>query len=194
MKLGEKRVAADLSNPEANGAAVAAGYTLIPARGLTPGQRKNAYENELLRTSSQEFPTAGKGAYSDHGTPVDVVPEEKWSQGMRFIASYACFLGRELLGREIEVRVVNCKHFVGKPWGASYAPGHLDFNIWKLGRQWFDHGITVTVDKLLIHEFGHHYAMNHLCDDYHEALCDLGARLKKLAVEKPKRFLTPTAD
>jgi hypothetical protein len=44
----------------------------------------------------------------------------------------------------------------------------------------------------LIHEFGHQYSRDHLSEAYHEALCQLGASLKKLAVEKPhelKRFM-----
>jgi hypothetical protein len=42
------------------------------------------------------------------------------------------------------------------------------------------------VDALLIHEFGHEYSGDHLSGDYHEALCKLGARLKRLALEKPE--------
>ena len=43
-----------------------------------------------------------------------------------------------------------------------------------------------------IHEFGHEYSGDHLSSDYHEALCRLGAGLKKLALERPeamKHFL-----
>jgi hypothetical protein len=41
---------------------------------------------------------------------------------------------------------------------------------------------------LLIHEFGHQYSADHLSEGYHEALCRLGAGLKKLALEKPEAF------
>jgi hypothetical protein len=39
---------------------------------------------------------------------------------------------------------------------------------------------------------GHGYECNHLSEEYHEALCLLGARLKRLAMEKPdevRRFV-----
>ncbi len=58
----------------------------------------------------------------------------------------------------------------------------------KLGHAWFEQGINEQVDRLIIHEFGHHYSDDHLSSDYHEALCGLGARLKKLALEKPEAF------
>ena len=48
------------------------------------------------------------------------------------------------------------------------------------------------MDSLLLHEFGHEYSGDHLSSDYHEALCKLGAGLKKLALERPeamKHFL-----
>ena len=48
------------------------------------------------------------------------------------------------------------------------------------------------MDRLLIHEFGHQYSGDHLSEEYHEALCRLGARLKRLALEKPeaiRRFM-----
>jgi hypothetical protein len=51
---------------------------------------------------------------------------------------------------------------------------------------WFEQGASEDVDALLIHEFGHEYSGDHLSSDYHEALCRLGASLKKLALEKPE--------
>ena len=46
--------------------------------------------------------------------------------------------------------------------------------------------MTEDVDWLLIHEFGHQYSSDHLSGEYHDALCRLGARLKRLALEKPE--------
>jgi hypothetical protein len=55
-----------------------------------------------------------------------------------------------------------------------------------LGYKWFEQGVTEEVDRLLIHEFGHQFFSDHLSHDYHEALCQLGAKLKRLALEKPE--------
>jgi hypothetical protein len=68
---------------------------------------------------------------------------------------------------------------------ACYGRGKLDFNLHHLGYKWFEQGANEEVDRLLIHEFGHQYSGDHLSADYHEALCRLGALLKRLALEKP---------
>lgn len=37
-------------------------------------------------------------------------------------------------------------------------------------------------------EFGHHYESDHLSEKYYRALCDLGARLTRLALVHPSFF------
>lgn len=197
-KYGEKSVASDPTNPEADAAAMAAGYTVIPSRGLSRGQRDNLYRGDNLRTSSKEFPTAGKGAYSDdpNAKPVKVYGEDEMTDGMKRVRDYAEGVGRRLLGREIEVRMVYCRNFVGKRWGAAYGGGVLDFNVFVLGKQWFDH-IGQRTDKTMIHELGHEFEANHLCDGYHEALCELGAKLAAEMLRSPqwfKKFRQDTAE
>jgi len=54
--------------------------------------------------------------------------------------------------------------------------GRLDLNLLRLGHKWFEQGATEAVDRLLLHEFGHEYSGDHLTEQYHEALCRLGAR------------------
>jgi hypothetical protein len=71
---------------------------------------------------------------------------------------------------------------------ACYGPGDLHFNLFRLGHKWFEQGITGQVDRLLIHEFGHQYSGDHLSAEYQDGLCNLGARLKRLALEKPEAF------
>jgi hypothetical protein len=64
--------------------------------------------------------------------------------------------------------------------------GRLDRNLLRLGHKWFEQEARKEVDRLLIHEFGHEYSGDHLSEQYHEALCRLGARLKRLALERPE--------
>lgn len=189
-RYGEKSVAFDPSNPEANAVAVSSGYTLIPARGLTRGQRDNLYKAGTLFSSSKMFPKAGKGAYSDdpNAEPVEVVKEENLTSSMLVMRMYAQGVARRILGREVTVRFVLCKSFVGKRWAACYGPGHLDFNVWVLGKKWFDQGATIAVDDLLIHEFAHEYESNHLSESYYNALSRLGAKLKAAVMTEPKWF------
>jgi hypothetical protein len=47
---------------------------------------------------------------------------------------------------------------------------------------------TVKQDELMIHEFAHHRAADHYSEEFHEACCELGAKLKQLAMEQPAKM------
>jgi hypothetical protein len=197
-KFGDKSLAFDPSNPEANNEAVAKGYTLIPARGLTPGQRQNLYDAGTLRSSSAEFPLAGKSVYSDdpNAKPVEVIPYDEWTAGMSRIADYTQGVAKKLIGKAVKLQFVNCKSFHGKPWSACYGrgeglglnPGEFHYNVHSLGKGWFDEGITERQDDLILHELGHEFCSNHLDEAYYRALTKLGARLKKAVLDDPDWF------
>lgn len=187
-KYGDKSVSLDPTNPEANAEATANGFIVIPSRGLTKGQRANLKAAGVLQSSSQAFPTAGKGAYSDdpNASPVRVLTGDEITPAMTKIKEYAEGLGQRLMGIDVEVKFVWCDKFgEGKSWAACYCRGHVlaeagrfDFNVFRLGRKWFEKGATPRVDGLILHEFGHEYESNHLSSDYHNALTRLGALLK----------------
>lgn len=74
-----------------------------------------------------------------------------------------------------------------KPFGTQKAPrlfelvsGELVFNKLRLGSDWFEYGINQDVVRLIIHEFGHEYSLDHLSSDYHDALYRIGAKLHSL--------------
>jgi hypothetical protein len=95
------------------------------------------------------------------------------------------FFMPSVMEQNLKILMVN----TANPFKACYARSskpELHFNIHHLGYRWFEQGITEDVDRLLIHEFGHQSSGDHLSADYHEALCLLGARLKRLALEKPE--------
>lgn len=197
-KYGDKSVSFDPTNPEANAEAVAHGYTVIPARGLTKGQRVNLKAAGVLRSSSQTFPTAGKGAYSDdpNALPVRILTGDEITPAMTMIEEYTKGLGQRLMDMDVHVKFVWCDKFgEGKPWGACYGRGHVlveagrfDFNVCRLGRKWFEEGAIPRVDELILHEFGHQYESNHLSSRYHEALTRLGARLKVESLKDAQWF------
>lgn len=195
-KYGEKAVAFDPTNPEANAEAVAHGFTLIPSRGLTSGQRENLYKHDFLHSSSTEFPTAGKGAYStDPGaTPVTLLDDDELTPDMIRIREYTLGVARRLIGKQINVEFVRVKSFPGKPWGACYGRGHVlgqpmfHYNLAKLGKAWFENGVTQDVDDLILHELGHEFESNHLSEKYYDALTMLGAKLKAAVMADLKWF------
>lgn len=194
-KYGEKSVAFDPKNPEANAEAVAAGFTLIPSRGLTPQQRENLYEAKLLKTSSQQFPTAGKGAYGEgSGNPVPVIDPKDWTPDMERIFLYVVGVGKRILNKTIDVRFVKCQHYANRPWSACYGRGHttgsFDFNVHALGKKWFEQGASEAMDSLILHELAHDIESNHLSDKYYDACTLLGARLKRAALADPEWFVS----
>lgn len=197
-KFGEKSVALDPTNPEANAEAVAHGYTLIPARGISSGQRSNLRNAGTLLSSSQQFPMAGKGAYSDdpNAPPVEVVNTLDWTESMAKLHEYTEGVAYRLLNKRVNVRFVKCKNFVGKPWNACFGRGlsesYFDYNIHRLGKDWFKDGAVEKVDSLIIHELAHEYETNHLSEEYYRACTNLGARLKAAVlsdIEWFKRFI-----
>lgn len=183
LRFGEKRVQFSPLDPEANNKAVANGFTLIHGRTLSEGERANANKFNLLPVSHHLFPTAKPYSDDPNAPPVVVLDESEYTEGMKNVVAYAKFLGRELLGRNVPVRIVRAPNF-----GACYGPtASLDFSVTRLGRAWFDR-VGEHTDDLLLHEYGHHYEMNHLSEGYYKALTKLGAKLKRLALTKPEAF------
>lgn len=183
LRFGEKRVAYDPSDPEANSLAVSKGYTVVHGGMMNATEWANAKAASSILPAGQVTPSPKP--YSDSGDPLKLVPEEKWTPGFKNIAAYAAALGPKLLKRAVTVRFANDFAW---PFAATYGSGQLTFNVGRLGYDWFAHGPTHGVNELIIHEFGHEFESNHLDEGYHEALCRLGAGLTELALSKPDFF------
>jgi hypothetical protein len=180
LRFGEKVAAPDPSDTEAMKRFQSEGGTIVA--GLSKGEWANVKRSGAVLPAGQICPTAKPYSADPNVDPVNVIPEDKWSDGMQNIAAYARFLAEELMDVSLVVSVVSTTD----KFAACYGSGRLDFNLFRLGHRWFEQGITEDVDWLLIHEFGHQYSSDHLSGEYHDALCRLGARLKRLALEKPE--------
>jgi hypothetical protein len=184
LRFGEKRAGYDLNDLEANKAWVAQGGTLVSGSMMSRQEWKKAKEAGAIQPAGQICPTAKPYSADPNAKPVDLVPEKKWTEAIKNIAAYARFLAEELMDVTLVVSVVRTTNNFSACYGAS----RLDFNLLRLGHKWFEQGVTEEVDRLLLHEFGHQYSGDHLSEEYHEALCRLGAGLKRLALEKPEAF------
>lgn len=176
LRFGDAVAAPDPSDIEAMKAFQAQGGTIVA--GLSKGEWANVKRAGAVLPAGQICPTAKPYSSDPNAKPVDILLEDDWTEGMKNIASYVAFLGKELMGVTVDVTVVRTTN----AFLACYGKGRLDFNLNRLGYQWFDQGTTEEVDRLLIHEFGHQYSSDHLSHDYHEA------GLKRLALEKPQMF------
>jgi hypothetical protein len=184
LRFGDKFCAFDPNDKEAGKNFVAQGGKLIYGPMLSPQEWENAKRAGAIQPAGKVCPSPKPYSQDKDAKDVTVIPPDKWTPGMKKIADYAVFLGQELMEVPITVTFVNTTN----NFSACYGPGDLHFNLFRLGHKWFEQGITEAVDELLLHEFGHQYAGDHLSEEYHEGLCKLGSRLKRLALEKPKAF------
>lgn len=181
-RFGEKRVSFDPSDPEANKLAVSKGYTVVHGGMMSAGAWQNAKSANAILPAGQVTPSAKVWTGEDNPDAAvftDWIPESKWTDGMREVATFARSVAEKVLSRAITVKFCATPHHLA---GASYGPGgELVFNKFRLGADWFERGITDDVVQLVIHEFGHEYSVDHLSSEYHDALCRIGAKIYGLA-------------
>ena len=196
LKYGEKRAIWDPSDPEANMNLVSQGYTLIKGSQLTGDQWTNVKKHDADRTrpAGQIAPT--KKALFGPGGKDTWVPREKWTPAMRMVAEYTMDVCRELLDKPVTVAILSD---ITESYGACFGDLGFVFNLGRLGHSFFERAMneakhpTVELNQLIIHELGHHFESNHLDGRYHDALCNLGAKMTTLALTKPKLFYRGTA-
>ena len=104
LRFGEKVAAPDPSDIEAMKAFQAQGGTIVV--GLSKAEWANVRRCGAVQPAGKICPTAKPYSLDPNADPVDVVPEDKWTEGIRNIAAYAVFLGQELMGVPITVSVV----------------------------------------------------------------------------------------
>lgn len=182
--FGEKRVSFSIKDLEANNRAMSEGYKVVHGASLPKEAWSIARSYGLIESSEKKYPTAKPYSNDPEAKPDTFLPRQDWSEGMVSIVSYAKMLARHLLGIEIQVRISTGV----RGFAACYSTGELTFFLKGLGASWFEGGVNQKVDSLLLHEFAHQYATNHLDHEFHESLCDLGARLKQLALDEPELF------
>jgi hypothetical protein len=169
-RFGELRVSYDMSDPEANHQAVAQGYTLVKGGMLSGAAWQNAKSFETIVPAGKVFPT-----HPDSSVAHEASDE---TDNMRAVRAYAKELGQLLLGVNVTVQFCEQPSREAACWGMQT----LSFNVRNLGGdKWFDLANNrLAIDDLIIHEFGHHYASNHLSEAYNDALSRLAAKAMSL--------------
>lgn len=182
LRFGEKRVAYDPSDLEANHIAVAQGYTLVY------GSQLSKPEWEAVRRSGAVLPagqvTPSPKPFAEGGSELRIISPADWTGDMVEVMAYVRRISRLLIGADVEVRIASDAHW---PFAATYGGRLMTFNLGRLGHKWFA-GPLDQINDLLLHELGHATESNHLSSDYHRALTSLGARLASLALSRPALF------
>lgn len=181
-RFGEKAVAFDPSDPEANALAVADGFRVISGGSMSGNEWAAVKRAGALLPAGQVTPSPKP--YSADGDPLKVVDPSKWTQHIIATVDYSKRIARRLIGREISVTIASD---VGWPFAATYGSGCLTYNLGRLGHKFFE-GPLMPKNELLLHELAHDAASNHLSSEYHDALSSLGAKLAQLALDEPELF------
>jgi hypothetical protein len=187
LQWGKDRAIACPTDPEATQRLQAQGYNVIPGGVLPKGASKLLRENGILQTTHEISPTYKPYSDDPDAKPAVLIPESEWTAGMQNIAAYAKWLAWQLIDRTIDVRFE--KNRFKDPWAANYGGRELTFNHTKLGKSWFDHGPTISVNALLIHEFAHEKVSNHLDERFFREVQTLGAKMTELALSRPEVFV-----
>jgi hypothetical protein len=130
-------------DPRANDKARLAGYEVVHGRTLSGAERNALTDLADVQYSSEAFPTNFKTS--------EVIPQEKWTEGMIHTVEYAKYLHRLLLGQDLTVDFISDMQISAS---ASYGRGYLSLNKVHLGNDWFDK-VTPNMTGLLLHEFAH---------------------------------------
>jgi hypothetical protein len=183
-RFGDKRVAYDPSDTEANRRAVAEGYVVVHGGSLSAGEWANVKAADIIKPAGVVTPSPKP--YSPDGQPLTELDPSKWTPGMNRVVVFAESAGVHLLGEEISVRLVVEPTW---PFAATFGKSKvLVMNVGRLGKAWFENGINDDLLDLIIHELGHSNSCDHLDVEYHDALTRLGARMTRWALTKPEDF------
>jgi hypothetical protein len=173
-RFGEKVVAYDPSDREANSRATAEGYVVVHGSQLSAREWDSVRRAEAILPAGRVTPSPK--AYSASGREQNVVPMSEWTEGMHRAAQFAGEFARRTIGTDVRVRWV--AEDQTWPFRATFGPGGpLVLNRSAIPRREYEDGITEAFVELLVHEFGHQFCGDHLSDEYHRGLCRIGARV-----------------
>jgi hypothetical protein len=196
-RFGDLVASYDPSDPEANKRAADQGYAIVHGGSLSRDAWTNVRAAGAVTPAGRIFPTSrGIGGGSADGTEpaadVEVVPTDRWSDGMRAVAAMAHRILEAVLHRSVEVQIVLGP--IGDHTGAEYGPGmsRMRLNLRTLGRRWFERQNLPAQLDLIIHEAAHDKVSDHMSEAYYKECTRLGGLIASLALQHPAIF-TPEA-
>jgi hypothetical protein len=183
-RFGQNAVAFDPSDREANKISASEDRQIVHGGSLSAGEWQNVRSAGLLPPAGKVTPSPKP--YDPDGDTLTLIPRHEWTAGMERVAKFAIDTARELLGKTLAVKIAYEPEWpVQATFGKSSA---LVLNKATLSTDFFSGEITDELIDLLIHEFGHHWTIDHLSREYYDALTRLGARMTRLALDKPELF------
>lgn len=179
LRFGDKRVAFDPSDLEANKIAVSEGYQIVHGGSLPKEVWRNVKANESIKPAGQVTPSPKP--FSKDGKALELIPRDRWNLQMVALATYADVIANQILHIALTVRFA---HDYGWSTVACYGDRTLTINLAK-----FSAGSSrQAINELLLHEFAHNKVSDHLSREFYDEIARLGALLVDLALGKPELF------
>ena len=190
-RFGDKIVSFDPSDIEGSKIAISKGYNVIHGGSLSKGEWENVRKTGLIVPAGQVTPSPKP--FSPDGKPLKTIPKEEWSGGMRRFEAFAKRLAKEVLNQKIDISVV-FSNDKGWPFRGAFGDGGILYvNVSKFPTGHFNDQIENKESKkefleFLIHEFGHWVSPDHLSENYHRAITEIGAKTVMFAISNPSAF------
>jgi hypothetical protein len=179
----QKGIIYDPGDSEANNNAVSEGYTAIPGNVFSQEEWKNVRRSRPTKPAGKVSPTPNLQSSPDGVLPIS---EDQLTEKQKNVLIFSKALAKKIMGVDITAEIYR----LSNKTRAAYEGRELSLNLNRLGKSFFEK-FPANMEKvldLLIHEFGHEYASNHLSDEYFRALTSLGAKTAMLALKKPEFF------
>jgi len=185
-RFGDDRVSFDPSDPEGSKIAAAQGYTVVHGGAMSAGEWANARRAQAIFAAGQVTPSPrvlGTTGGSDGDD--SIISPDAYSPSMERLATYAAEIGYRLLGTPIRALLVRRPFWrpahSNRIIHATFGAGILTLNVARIPMT-----DRRAVNELLIHELAHHYTLDHLSEEYHDALCRLGAGVAEITLDAPE--------
>jgi hypothetical protein len=181
-RFGENAVSYDVRDGESNTRAAANGFVVVGGGSFSKPAWENIRKANVLVSAGKVFPTPQP--YGTEGERAKLISpgDARWTDDLENFVAYVKDLHKTLIGRSIKVLIV--ERFNAE---ACYGQGEIHFNYNQLGKSFFAPESRFKQLSLLIHEFAHAYAPDHFSEKFHDACCEIGAKLAlHLAKESEK--------
>ena len=206
-RFGDKVVAYDPSDAEANKLAVVKGYVVVHGSQLSKEEWANVKAVQAILPAGKVTPSPKP--FGENGRMLETYLRSEWTPAMERVADYAKRAVHETVG----VTAMSVMFAKDRGWGfaACYGGGvetptdaltdeapmmkggirRLIINLAAFDSKFCEKNAPstesgrdagVALDELLIHEFGHEIESDHLSAKYYAALCKVGAKLKAWAM------------
>jgi hypothetical protein len=184
---GKKHAFHDRGDLEANKQLHGEGYTIIPRGAYSTEVRRKILDEGAAQRSGGLRPTPRPFSSDPNAPQMKMIHPDDWSQGMKEVADICRHLSEELgIRDDLLVRFALPR----KRWWAAAWGGGFTWSVTNLGRRWFEEWYQhpETMLNLIIHEFAHEGADDHLSERYHKNATRIGAKLAMYMATKARKI------